>query len=178
MLTQLQDPALQSILGQNVNTPPPTLKPEEAELYQVFPTCQLSIDRNMSPAIMKPSTFCNNLFLFPVSNSRSHCLGSKWRPCSSSPSSSSQLQPGDECDVDKCHHFPLFTLTRHLVVIHMPQLKKIIEIVSPSLRVGDVFLEIDATKIISDFCFVAGLRRPTRWLSEPQQPHGSSAARI
>ena len=37
MLTQLQDPALQSILGQNVNTPPPTLKPEEAELYQVNP---------------------------------------------------------------------------------------------------------------------------------------------
>merc|ERR1719180_738810 len=35
MLQAVQDPAaLQSILGQNVNTPPPTLKPEEAELYQ------------------------------------------------------------------------------------------------------------------------------------------------
>ena len=37
MLQAVQDPALQSILGQNVNTPPPTLKPEEAELYQVNP---------------------------------------------------------------------------------------------------------------------------------------------
>ena len=64
MLTQLQDPALQSILGQNVNTPPPTLKPEEAELYQVFPPGQLSIDRNMSPAIMKPSTFVIISFYF------------------------------------------------------------------------------------------------------------------
>ena len=49
MLTQLQDPTLQSILGaQNVNTPPPTLKPEEAELYQVFPTArQLSVSLNV-----------------------------------------------------------------------------------------------------------------------------------
>ena len=53
MLTQLQDPALQSILGQNVNTPPPTLKPEEAELYQVLP-----------PGQMKPSTFVIISFYF------------------------------------------------------------------------------------------------------------------
>ena len=48
MLTQLQDPTLQSILGaQNVNNPPPTLKPEEVELYQVFSTRQLSVPLNV-----------------------------------------------------------------------------------------------------------------------------------
>ena len=47
------------------------------------------------------------------------------------------------------------------------------------LRARNAFVEINtSTNILSDVCVDAGLRRPTRWLSEPQQPHGSSATRI
>ena len=42
ILQAVQDPALQGMLGaSNVNAPPPTLKPEEAELYQVSPSDQV-----------------------------------------------------------------------------------------------------------------------------------------
>ena len=93
ILQAVQDPALQGMLGApTVNAPPPTLKPEEAELYQVSPSDQVhkSIRRRFS-------TFAR-FSLFSATIGCGHCPGSKGRSSRSwspSPPTSSQLQPGD-----------------------------------------------------------------------------------
>merc|ERR1719341_3135760 len=60
MLTQLQDPTLQSILGgPTVNAPPPTLKPEEAELYQsqIAAATALAQNGDLPPVHLPPPNF-------------------------------------------------------------------------------------------------------------------------
>jgi len=74
MLTQLQDPALQSILGQNVNTPPPTLKPEEAELYQsqIAAATALAQNGDLAPPLHLPPPNFNQGYDGPRGGYQNH----------------------------------------------------------------------------------------------------------